>query len=328
MANSNDNNNEVVAEMDGFYRIYKDGRVERYIYKKSNLSTYVPPSLDDPQNNVSSKDVIISPHVSARLYLPKNTTNSTQKLPIIVYYHGGALALGSAFFKSYHNYLNVLVSESNAIAISVEYRLAPEHDVTTIYEDSWTALQWVASHANEKKFTSDNEDQWIKNYGDFNRLSIIGDSAGGNIVYHMTMRAGKEGGINEKVTINGSILVCPYFVIPIENIEESASYKNWIIISSPSEAGLHSPLINPLAENAPNLSQLGCSRMLLCFTEKDEFISKEIGIRFVKGVKKSGWKGDLELIEVEGEGHCFQLANPESEKSQELIKRFAAFIQL
>ncbi|KAH0640240.1 hypothetical protein KY285_036826 [Solanum tuberosum] len=296
MANSNDNNNEVVAEMDGFYRIYKDGRVERYIYQKSNLSTYVPPSLDDPQNNVSSKDVIISPHVSARLYLPKNTTNSTQKLPIIVYYHGGALALGSAFFKSYHNYLNVLVSESNAIVISVEYR--------------------------------DNEDQWIKNYGDFSRLSIIGDSAGGNIVYHMTMRAGREGGINEKVTINGSIFVCPYFVVPIENIEESASYKNWIIISSPSEAGLHSPLINPLAENAPNLSQLGCSRMLLCFAEKDEFISKEIGIRFVKGVKKSGWKGDLELIEVEGEGHCFQLANPESEKSQELIKRFAAFIQL
>lgn len=327
MANSNDNNNEIVAEMHGFYRIYKDGQVERYIYQKSILLTYVSPLLDDPKNNISSKDVIISPHVSARLYLPKNTTNSTQKHPIIVYYHGGALVLGSAFFKTYHNYLNVLVSKSNAIAISVEYRLAPEHDVTTIYEDSWTALQWVASHANEKKFTSDNEDPWIKNYGDFSRLSIIGDSAGGNIVYHMAMRAGREGGINEKVTINSSIFVCPYFLVPIENIEEHASYKNWLIISSPSEAGLHSPLINPLAENAPSLSQLGCSKMLLCFTEKDEYIPKEIGVRFVEGVKKSGWKGDLELIEVEGEGHCFQLASPEIEKSQDLIKRFAAFIQ-
>lgn len=311
--------------MDCWYRIYKDGRVER-LYDAIGL-TYVPPSLDDPQTGVSSKDVTISAHVSARLYLPKNATNVTQKLPILVYYHGGALVLGSAFFNAYQRYLNILVSESNAIAVSVEYRLAPEHDVPTIYEDSWTALQWVASHASDK-FTNANEDPWLKNYGDFSRLSIIGDSAGGNIVYHMAMRAGREGGINENVVINGSILVCPYLLVPLEDIEQCVSYKNWVIISPPSEAGLHSPMINPLAEKAPCLSGLGCSRMLLCFAEKDEYISKEIGVQFVEGLKKSGWKGDLQFIEVEGEGHCFQLANPETEESQDLIKRFASFIQL
>lgn len=310
------NSNEIVTEMDGWYRIYKDGRVERLIYDTNSLLTYVPPSLDDPATGVSSKDVTISPHVSARLYLPKNT-NSTQKLPILVYYHGGALVLGSAFFNSYQRYLNILASESNAIAISVEYRLAPEHDVPTIYQDCWTALQWVGS----------NDDPWLKNYGDFSRLSIMGDSAGGNIVYHMAMRAGMEGGINENVTINSSIFVCPYFLVPIDNIEQNVSYKNWLIISSPSEGGLHSPMINPLAKNAPCLSKLGCSRMLLCFSEKDEYIPREIGIQFVEGVKKSGWKGDLEFIEVENEGHCFQLANPETEKSQDLMKRFASFIQ-
>ncbi|CAN4091361.1 unnamed protein product [Withania somnifera] len=313
MANSNDINNEVVTEVDNWYKIYKDGRVER-LYDALGLA-YVPPSLEDPATGVSSKDVTISPHVSARHYLPKNPTNSTQKLPILVYYHGGALVLGSAFFNVYHRYLNILVSESNAIAISVEYRLAPEHDVSTIYEDSWTALQWVASHASEK-FTSANEDPWLKNYGDFSRLSIIGDSAGGNIVYHMAMRAGIEGGINENVTINGSILVCPYLLVPLENIEQDTAYKNWIIISSPSEAGLHSPMFNPLAEKAPCLSRLGCSKMLLCFAEKDEYIPKEVGIKFVEG-----------FIELEGEGHCFQLANPEIEKSQHLIKHFASFIQ-
>ncbi|KAM3356234.1 2-hydroxyisoflavanone dehydratase [Capsicum galapagoense] len=324
MANSNDNNNEVVNET-SWYKIYKDGRVER-LYDTLGLE-YVPPSLEDPATGVSSKDVTISPHVSARLYLPKKNITSSQKLPILVYYHGGALVLGSAFFNMYHNYLNVLFSESNAIAVSIEYRLAPEHDVQTIYEDSWTALQWVASHASEK-FTSANEDPWLKNYGDFSRLSICGDSAGGNIVYHMVMRAGKEGGINTNVTINGSILVCPYLLVPLENIEQGLSYKNWTIISSPTEAGLHSPMINPLAEKAPSLSQLGCSRMLLCFAEKDEHLPKEIGVQFAEGVKKSGWKGDLEFIVVEDEDHCFQLVNPEMEKSRDLIKRFASFIQL
>ncbi|MCE5167030.1 hypothetical protein HAX54_034146 [Datura stramonium] len=319
------NSNEVVTEMDCWYRIYKDGRVER-LYDRNGLM-YVPPSLDDPHTGVSSKDVTISPHVSARIYLPKNTTTITQKLPIIVYYHGGALVLGSAFFNAYQRYLNILVSESNAIAISVEYRLAPEHDVPTIYEDSWTALQWVASHASNK-FTSPNEDPWLKNYGDFSRLSILGDSAGGNIVYHMAMRAGREGGINKNVAINGLILVCPYLLVPLENIEQCVSYKNWIIISPPSEAGLHSPMINPLAVKAACLSGLGCSRMLVCFAEKDKYIPKEIGVQFIEGVKRSGWKGDLQFIEVEGEGHCFQLANPTTEESQDLIKRFASFIQL
>ncbi|KAM3356232.1 hypothetical protein P3S68_022946 [Capsicum galapagoense] len=138
------------------------------------------------------------------------------------------------------------------------------------------------------------------------------------------MRAGREGDINRNVAINGSIYDCPYLLVPLENIEQNISYQNWIIISSPTEAGLHSPMINPLAEKAPSLSQLGCSRMLLSFAEKDEYIPKEIGIQFTEGVKKSGWKGDLELIIVEDEGQCFHVLNPEIEKSQVLIKCFVS----
>lgn len=61
----------------------------------------------------------------------------------------------------------------------------------------------------------------------------------------------------------------------------------------------------------------------MCIAEKDEYIPREIGIRFVEGVKNSGWKGDLEFIEIEDVG---QLADFEIEKSRHLIKRFASFI--
>ncbi|OIT38641.1 2-hydroxyisoflavanone dehydratase, partial [Nicotiana attenuata] len=155
------------------------------------------------------------------------------------------------------------------------------------------------------------------------------------------MRAGRNKGSNKNVIISSSIFVCPYLV-PLENIEQGISYKNWITISPPSEDGIHSPMINPLTEKSPCLSinpltekspclsGLGCSRLLFCIGEKDEYVPSEIGIQFFEGMfdlKKSGWRGDLEFIEVEGEGHCFQLVNPEAEKSQDLIKRLASFIQ-
>lgn len=311
-------NIEVVKDVYPFFRVHKNGRVERFY----DVNTYVPPSHNDPNTGVSSKDITISPHVSARLYLPKDTAAS-QKLPVLIYYHGGGLCLGSAYDSYYHPFLNILVSESNAIAVSVDYRLAPETDVPTLYEDCWTALQWVASHANNEY---SNGDPWITTHGDFSRVFLAGDSAGGNIVFNMTMRAGRESLIGN-VKIFGSILSFPYFLTPsVDNIEHNFSYKIWISISQPSERGINSPMINPLAEKAPSLKGLGCSKLFMCIGGKDDMIPREIGLRFVQSVKKSGWKGELEFIELEGEGHCFHIVNLEAQKSKDLVKRFAAFI--
>ncbi|MCD7450712.1 hypothetical protein HAX54_008166 [Datura stramonium] len=321
MAASN-NNDEVVTDFFPYYRLYKNGRVERF-YGLYGL-VEVPPSLEDPATGVSSRDVSISAHVSARLYLPKNTA-ADQKLPVLVYYHGGGLVLGSAFFKIEHCYLNHLVSESNCVAISVNYRLAPEHDLPTLYQDCWDALQWVASHAVVSPINI--KDPWIENHGDFNRVFVAGDSAGGNIVFNMVTRSGNESLIGN-VKLSGAILAFPFLLIPsIENIEHTLSYKLWNVICPPSEPGIESPMVNPIAEKSPSLSMLAGSRLFLCTGEKDELVPKEIGTKFVEALEKSEWKGEIEFTEVENEGHCFQCANPETEKAKDLIKRMASFIQ-
>ncbi|XP_060180590.1 hydrolase 3-like [Lycium barbarum] len=318
---------EIVKEVDDYFRLYKSGRIERFY--DVHGSFYVPPSPENPSNGVFSKDVTISPHVSARLYLPENTTDA-QKLPVLVHYHGGGLCIESAFFTWIHRYVNSLASELNVIVVSVDYRLAPEVDVPTIYEDCWNALQWVASHANEKYSSSiNNRDSWLTNYGDFSELFLVGDSAGGNIVYHMTMRAGKES-LNNEVKVTGSILAYPYFLIRnIDIDEEGLAYKIWVNICPPLESGLlspiDSPLINPFSEKAPSLSGLGCSRLLLCMGKKDYVIPIEIGGRFVEGVNKSGWNGELEFVEID-EGHSFQIYKPESEEAKRMMKCYAAFV--
>lgn len=321
--------NVVVNEVDDYFRLYKSGCVERFY--DVHGSFYVPPSPKSPSSGAFSKDVTISPHVSARLYLPENIT-ARQKLPVLVYYHGGGFCIESAFFTWIHRYVNSLASELKVIVVSIDYRLAPEVDVPTIYEDCWTALQWIASHAGDENSSStNNKDSWLSNYGDFNKVFLVGDSAGGNIVYHMTMRAGKETLNSNKVKITGSIFAYPYFLIrDIDIDEEGLAYKIWVNICPPlDESGLlspiDSPLINPICEKAPSLSGLGCSRILLLMGKKDYVIPIELGFLFVEEVKKSGWNGELEFVEID-EGHSFQMYKPESEEAKRMMKCYAAFI--
>lgn len=201
----------------------------------------------------------------------------------------------------------------------VNYRLTPEHDVSTVYEDCWTALQWVAS----------SQDSWLTSHGDFGKVFLLGESAGANIAFNMIIRADREK-LNGDVKINGLILACPYFLIPHENIdvENLLAYKAWREIICPNlESPFDCPMINPLCKTSPNLSKLVCSKLFVCLAEKDELIPVEMLMQFVDSVKKSGWNGQFVLHVVEGEGHCFLIDNLETEKARDSIKRFASFIQ-
>ncbi|KAB1220373.1 2-hydroxyisoflavanone dehydratase [Morella rubra] len=99
------------------------------------------------RTGVSSKDVTIASesNLTARLYLPK-LTKENQKLSLLVYFHGGAFCVSSPFNSKYHSYLNTLGAEANVVAVSVNYRKAPEHPLPAAYDDAWVALQWVVSH--------------------------------------------------------------------------------------------------------------------------------------------------------------------------------------
>ena len=109
----------------------------------------IPTSLDKT-NDVVSKDVLYSPehNLSVRLFLPHKATAGTnnKKLPILIYIHGGAWIIESPFSPIYHNYVADVVKSANCLAVSIQYRRAPEHPVPASYEDSWSAIEWNFSH--------------------------------------------------------------------------------------------------------------------------------------------------------------------------------------
>ncbi|KAF3320690.1 tuliposide A-converting enzyme 2 [Carex littledalei] len=130
-----DTDKEIQFEFYPTITVYKSGRIERF-------SRQTVPASVNPATGVTSKDVVIysSTGLWVRLYLPKLTNPSEHKLSVVVYYHGGAFMIGSAADSLNHNYLNRLVADANIIAVSVDYRLAPEYPLPIGYDDSMAAF--------------------------------------------------------------------------------------------------------------------------------------------------------------------------------------------
>ncbi|KAK6913908.1 Alpha/beta hydrolase fold-3 [Dillenia turbinata] len=318
---SSSTNKVVVSEILPYIRVYDDGTVERLL----NIPS-VPPQLNDPQTGVSSKDITIFPDtgLSARLYLPKLSPDDHQKLPILVYFHGGSFCIDSSSSSLCHRYMSILVSRANIITVSVEYRLVPEHPLPAAYEDCWSALKWVSSNSSEDNSSPGIiHEPWLRQHGDFERVFIGGDSSGANIVHNVAMRAGLEP-LCSGVKLLGAFLNQPYFTgsMPIgnepkERMEESLEHRLWKFAFPSCEDGVDNPAINPLGPKARSLSVLGCRKMFVSVGGADSL--RDRGIWYCNAVKETGWEGEIEFFETEGEGHAFHIFNPATENAQSLL---------
>ncbi|XP_027362532.1 2-hydroxyisoflavanone dehydratase-like [Abrus precatorius] len=313
-------NKEIEKELLPLIRVYKDGTVERLL-----SSPNVSPSPQDPETGVSSKDIVIShnPFLPARIFLPKTPLS----LPIFVYFHGGAFCVESAFSFFCHRYLNLLVSEANVIGVSIDYRLLPHHPLPAAYEDGWTSLQWLASHVTNNPT---NAEPWLLTHGDFSKVYIGGDTSGANLAHNLAMRAGTETLVGN-LKIEGAMLCCPFFwgskPIGSEGVDEheqSLAIKVWSFVYPNAVGGIDNPMVNPCAPEAPSLATLGCSKMLIAITGKDEFRDRDI--LYYETVKKSGWQGELQMFDAGEEEHGFHIFKPETDGAKAMIKRLASFL--
>jgi acetyl esterase len=112
----------------------------------------------------------------ARLYRPRTPLSSGAA---IVYFHGGGWLMHT--LDSYNQLASRLAGDVGATVISVDYRLAPEHPFPAGLEDAYAAVAWVAAHAEELDV-------------DPERLTVAGDSAGGNFAAVVSLLARDQGG--------------------------------------------------------------------------------------------------------------------------------------
>ena len=265
-------------------------------------------------SGVQYKDVSLGPEnkVTARLYLPDS--QPAEKLPILLYFHGGGFFKGSPFDEDIHTFVEALSHQSRLLAVSVGYRLAPENKLPAAYDDALRALKWVSSGA----------DEWVAEHGDLDLVFAAGDSAGANITHNLTMEY--TGATAGEMKIKGIALLCPYFwgvdPLPGEStceVVRCALNLAWICAGlSPTD-----PRVNPLAPDAPSLRGLGCDKVFVCLADKDFFYPR--GNAYVEGLKESGWKGELEPHVYEGVDHVFWFSNLDSDMAKKLMADLHAF---
>ncbi|OBH80753.1 esterase [Mycobacterium scrofulaceum] len=102
--------------------------------------------------------------IPARIYYPHGDAEDDQ--PAIVFCHGGGFVLCD--IESHDGFCRALARGTQAVVVSVDYRLAPEHPAPAAALDAFAAFCWVVGHALELGI-------------DPARTAVAGDSAGGNL---------------------------------------------------------------------------------------------------------------------------------------------------
>ena len=160
----------------------------REYYRQARLvSNPEPPELK------SVKPLAIpAPHgsIPARIYTPNVLRQANGLAPCLVFFHGGGWVIGD--LDTHDVACRKLAEEGQLIVISVDYRRAPEHKFPAAVDDAIAATAWIAAHAKELGI-------------DAARLSIGGDSAGGNLAAVVTIAARDGNG----PAISGQVLIYP-----------------------------------------------------------------------------------------------------------------------
>lgn len=221
--------------------------------------------------------------------------------PVIYSIHGGGMFMGSRF--AFLGELADLAVAVGAVAVSVEYRRAPEHPHPAPVDDSHAALCWIADHAPELGL-------------DAARIIVTGDSAGAGIAAGVALAARDRG----RPAIRGVALTGPMLDDRNDSVsclqypdegpwDRRMNEVGWTALLGPARGG---PDVPALAAPARAHDLSGLPPMLIDVGAAEIFRSEAVA--FAGGIWAAG--GQAELHVWAGAFHGFAIAAPEAPVSR------------
>jgi acetyl esterase/lipase len=240
------------------------------------------------------------PDVMLRIHTP---VDATGLLPCMVWIHGGGLVIGTANGDDLR--FDRWCVRHQMVAVSIEYRLAPETPFPGPINDCYAGLQWVAAHADELGV-------------DPSRIGIAGASAGGGLAASLALMARDLGG----PAIRSQLLIYPMIDDRIQT--ESSSWNVPIWSPASNLFGWTSYLgdrrgsadVSPYAAASRATDLRGLPPTLIVVGTLDGFVDEDLD--YAKRLNHAGVPIDLHLYA--GAPHGFDGLLP----SSAIAKRCAA----
>jgi acetyl esterase len=245
-------------------------------------------------------------NIPVRVYTPAGKG----PLPVLVYFHGGGWVIGS--IETYDALCRSLSNAAGCIVASVDYRLAPEHPFPAAVDDAYHAALWVAANAASLG-------------GDPSRITIGGDSAGGNLTAVVAQIARDRG----KPDLKFQLLIYPATDAACDTPSYSENADGYLLTKDAmrwfwnhytrSDADRSNPLASPL--RASNFT--GLPPALVITAEFDPL--RDEGERYADRLRAAGVP--VQLTRYDGMIHGFFAMGAMIDQGRRAIQQAAAALR-
>ena len=243
--------------------------------------------------------------VKVRVYSRHDVPTPTGAL---LFVHGGAFVFGDLELE--HDRCVYYARNTDAVIVSVDYRLAPEFPYPAAHDDVWSTLQWMVSHSGELGV-------------DPERICIGGASAGGSLAQGVALRARDESG----PTLAAAMLMYP----ALDDRGVSASMSSFEVYDpwDASRSRKMWPLYLGREGEAPvyaapartqDLSRLPPTFVMSC--EEDPLRDEDL--EFAQRLIDAGVS--VELHHFRGTFHAFDVIGPKTTVARRALAEQACFL--
>ena len=234
--------------------------------------------------------------VPVRLYFPteeamKQELAEKLSLPVLLFFHGGGWVTESV--ETYNRVCARMAQSTGQIVVSVEYRLAPEHRYPAAFEDCYAAAR--ALYAGELLNIAPEQ------------ITIMGDSAGGNLAAAVCLKARDTGDFAPKrqILIYPALNNCYTEDSPYPSVKENGTdylltavkMEDYLKLYESSPKDRQDPYFAPLMEK----DYSGLPRTLILTAQLDPL--RDEGEEYARRLQAAG--NQVELHRIEGAMHGF-----------------------